>query len=257
VEANSLNGRITTGSPISICSTSCHTVKNIESDSPTLKGALASPQRESWVEAISEELHSLDLVHTWDVVPRAPAEARLFPSKFVLKIKRTSDGTIERYKARIVLLGHLQRENIDYFETYAPVVDFTAVRIALVVASSTNMSIHRLDVKCEFLNGELEEEIYMRLPDSYATSDGSVCKLKCSIYGLRQAPRVWHAKLAADLATLGYKPFQHSESIFSRDKNKVKVFLLIYVDDILLLDSSHEAVKSVKDEIGRLYAIKI
>jgi Reverse transcriptase (RNA-dependent DNA polymerase) len=145
--------------PISMCSTSCHTVKNIELDSPTLKGALASPQRESWVEAISEELHSLDLAHTWDVVPRAPAGARVFPSKFVLKIKRTSDGTIERYKARLVLLGHLQRENIDYFETYAPVVDFTAVRIAVVIASSSNMSIHHLDVKCAFLYGELEEEI--------------------------------------------------------------------------------------------------
>jgi Reverse transcriptase (RNA-dependent DNA polymerase) len=95
--------------------------------------------------------------------------------------------------------------------------------------------------------GELEEEIYMLLPDTYAPSDGSVCKLKRSIYGLRQEPRAWHAKLAADLATLGYKPFQHAESKFSRDKNNVKVFILIYVDDILLLASSHEAVKSVKD----------
>ena len=244
------------GAPISMCSTSCHTVENIESDSPTLKGALASPQRESWVEAISEELHSLDLAHTWDVVPRAPAGARVFPSKFVLKVKRTSDGTVERYKARLVLLGHLQRENIDYFETYAPVVDFTAVRIALVVASYTNMSIHHLDVKCAFIYGQMEEEIYMRLPDTYAPTDGSVCKLKRSIYGLRQAPRAWHTKLAADLATLGYKPFQHAESIFTRDKNNVKIFLLIYVDDILLLVSSDEAVKSVKDEIGRLYTIK-
>jgi Reverse transcriptase (RNA-dependent DNA polymerase) len=171
-------------------------------------------------------------------VSRAPAGARVFPSKFVLKVKRTSDGTVERYKARLVLLGHLQRKNIDYFETYAPVADFTAVRIALVVASFTNMSMHHLDVKCAFLNGELEEEIYMRLPDTYAPSDGSVCKLRRSIYGLRQAPRAWHAKLAADLATLGYKPFQHAESIFWRDKNDVKVFLLIYVDDILLKESS-------------------
>jgi hypothetical protein len=156
-----------------------------------------------------------------------------------------------------VLLGHLQRKNIDYFETYAQVVDFTAVRIALVVASSKNMSIHHLDVRCAFLYGELEEEIYMRLPDTYAPSDGSVCKLQRSIYGLRHAPRAWHKKLASDLATLGYKPFQHAESMFSRDKNNVKVLLLIYADDILLLVSSHAAVKSVKEEIGGSIKSKI
>ena len=214
------------GEPVGMQHKSCHTIQDIESDSPNLKIALASPQREMWVEAISEELHSLDLAHTWDMVPRAPAGARVFPSKFVLKVKRTSDGTVERYKARLVLLGHLQRENIDYFETYAPVVDFTAVRIALVLASFKNMSIHHLDVKCAFLNGELQEEIYMRLPDSYAPSDGSVCMLKRSIYGLRQAPRAWHTKLATDLATLGYTSFQHAESIFWRDKDDIKCFCL-------------------------------
>jgi hypothetical protein len=155
-----------------------------------------------------------------------------------------------------VLLGHLQRENIDYFETYAPVVDFTAVRIALVLASFKNMSIHLLDVKCAFLNGELKDETYMRLPDSYAPNDGSVCMLKRSIYGLRQAPRAWHTKLTADLATLGYTSFQDAESIFWRDKDNIKVFLLIYVDDILLLVSPHDAVKYVKEEIASLYTIK-
>ena len=186
----------------------------------------------------------------------APAGARVFPSKFVLKVKRDSSGTVERYKARLVLLGHLQRENIDYFETYAPVVDFTAVRIALVIACSNKMSIHHLDVKCAFLYGNLEEEIYMRLPDGYAPSDGSVCKLKRSIYGLRQAPRAWHAKLEGDLSTLGYRTFESTESVFVRKKNNVTVFLLIYVDDILVLVSSEDAVNDVKTEISKLYTIK-
>jgi hypothetical protein len=77
---------------------SCHSVHNIESDSPMLKIALASPQRELWVEAISEELHSLDLAHTLDILARAPAGARVFPSKFVLKVKHTSHGTVEDIK---------------------------------------------------------------------------------------------------------------------------------------------------------------
>jgi Reverse transcriptase (RNA-dependent DNA polymerase) len=86
-------------------------------------------------------------------------------------------------------------------------MDFTTVRIVLVLATFKNMSIHRLDVKCAFLNHELHEEIYMRLPDSYAPSDGSVRMIKRSIYGLRQVPRAWHIKLAADLARLGYTSF--------------------------------------------------
>jgi hypothetical protein len=174
----------------------------------------------------------------------------------VLKVKRNSDGTVERYKARLVLMGHLQRENIDFFETYAPVVDFTAVRIALVIARHSSMAMHHLDVKCAFLNGILNEEIYMSLPDAYAPTNGSVCKLRRSIYGLRQAPRAWHEKLTSDLSTLGYRPFEYAESVFWRVRNSVKVILLIYVDDILLLVSSNSAVQAVKDEIASLYTIK-
>jgi hypothetical protein len=182
---------------------------------------------------------------TWNVADRPTAGARVFPSKFVLKIKRNSDGTIERYKARLVLLGHLQRPNIDFFETYAPVVDFTAVRIALVIAVQTGMSMHHLDVKCAFLNGYIEEEIYMRLPDGFNPSNDKVCKLNKSIYGLRQAPRAWHERLSDDLSKLGYMEFQHAESVFWRQCGHSKVFLLIYVDDILILASAVDCWKLV------------
>jgi hypothetical protein len=193
---------------------------------------------------------------TWNVADRPTAGARVFPSKFVLKIKRNSDGTIERYKARLVLLGHLQRPNIDFFETYAPVVDITAVRIALVIAVQTGMSMHHLDVKCAFLNGYIEEEIYMRLPDGFNPSNDKVCKLNKSIYGLRQAPRAWHERLSDDLSKLGHVIFQHAESVFWRQCGESKVFLLIYVDDILILASAVDDIQNIKDEIPKLYEIK-
>jgi Reverse transcriptase (RNA-dependent DNA polymerase) len=110
----------------------------------------------------------------------------------VLKIKRNSDRTIERYKARLVLIGHLQQKDIDFFETYSTVVDFTAVRIALAIACQMEMTTHHLDIKCAFLYGNIDEEIYMRLPEEYAYSDGKVCRLKKSIYCLKQAPRAWN-----------------------------------------------------------------
>jgi hypothetical protein len=106
----------------------------MDDDSPTLKQALKSAKRELWIQAISEELESLNQARTWDAVPYPPVEVRVFPSYFVLKVRRNSDCTIEQYKARLVLLGHLQRPEIDYFETYAPFVDFTAVRTALAIA---------------------------------------------------------------------------------------------------------------------------
>ena len=227
-------------------------------DSPTLKQALKSSSKEHWVEAISEEFESLQEADTWDIVSHPPPGKRIFPSKFVLKIKRNSDRTIERYKARLVLLGHLQQKDIDFFETYSPVVDFTAVRIALVIACQLGMTTHHLDVKCAFLYGNLDEEIYMRLPDEYAYSDGKVCRLKKSIYGLKQAPRAWNARLMKDLKSIGYLPFMHAESIFWRHKDGIKIYLLVYVDDFLLITSatSPNIVSSLKAEIAAFYTIK-
>jgi hypothetical protein len=148
----------------------------MDDGSPTLKQALKSAKRELWIQAISEELESLNQAQTWDVVPYPSARVRVLPSKFVLKVKRNSDGTIERYKTWLVLLRHLQRPEIDYFETYAPVAVFTAVRIALVTACQLDMAKHHLDVKCAFLNGVVDEEIFMRLPDEYnSLSDAQVC----------------------------------------------------------------------------------
>jgi hypothetical protein len=120
-------------------------------DSPTLKQALKPSSKENWIEAISEEFESLQEADTWDNVDLPPPGKQIFPSKFVLKIKRNSDRIIERYKAKLVLLGHLQQKDIDFFETYSPVVDFTAVKIALAIACQMEMTTHHLDVKCAFL----------------------------------------------------------------------------------------------------------
>jgi Reverse transcriptase (RNA-dependent DNA polymerase)/gag-polypeptide of LTR copia-type/GAG-pre-integrase domain/Integrase core domain len=235
----------------------CHSAQE-DLDTPTLKQALNSPHREQWIEAISEEMESLNEAQTWDLLSNAPQGKKIFPSKFVLKVKRNSDRTVERYKARLVLLGHLQRKDIDYFETYSPVVDFTAVRIALVIACQQNLSIHHLDVKCAFLYGEIDEEIYMRLPDGYGGSERSVCKLRKSIYGLKQAPRAWNSRLTNDLKSIGYIPFQHAESIFWRERNGIKVYLLVYVDDFLVITSASSLpdLDSIKNEILGFYQIK-
>jgi Reverse transcriptase (RNA-dependent DNA polymerase) len=100
----------------------------------------------------------------------------VFPSKFVLKVKRHSDGAVESHKARLVLLGNLQRPHVDFYVTYAPAAYFAVVRIMFAIACERSWLIHQLDVECAFLNGRIEEDIYMRTPDGGPAS-GQVCKL--------------------------------------------------------------------------------
>jgi Reverse transcriptase (RNA-dependent DNA polymerase) len=132
----------------------CHTRQPVDTDTPSLKVAFNSQNSDLWEAAIHEELESLREAQTWDEI-EAPKGAKVFPSKFVLKAKRHSDGAVERYKARLVLLGNLQRPHIDFYDTYAPVADFADVRIMFVIACNQKWLIHQLDVKCAFLNGRI------------------------------------------------------------------------------------------------------
>lgn len=234
---------------------SCHIASSNESDSPTLRQAMNSQNSEQWQTAIAEELQSLNDAGTWELVD-APRGARVFPSKFVLKIKRHSDGSLERYKARLVLLGHLQRPNVDFYDTYAPVADFTVVRIILALACCRGWYVRQFDVKTAFLNGELDEEIYMRLPEGFQDARGQVCRLLRSIYGLRQAPRAWSKKLCDDLLSAGFRPLVHAESVFRSTAPSPLVLIVIYVDDILVISHDKKAVNQVEALLSSLYTIK-
>ena len=235
--------------------TSCHAISSMQSDSPTLKQALSSPDSDKWQAAIAEELQSLHDASTWELVD-APKGARVFPSKFVLKVKRHSDGTLERYKARLVLLGHLQRPNIDFYDTYAPVADFTVVQVLLALACHHGWLIRQFDVKTAFLNGDLDEVIYMQLPEGFRNQEGQVCRLLRSIYGLRQAPRAWNKKLCGDLQLAGFRPLVHAESVFRSTAPTSLVVIVIYVDDILVISHDLQAVEQVKSLLSSLYTIK-
>ncbi|KAH9668922.1 retrovirus-related pol polyprotein from transposon RE1 [Citrus sinensis] len=148
---------------------------------------------------MKSELQALENNHTWTVVSLPPGK-RTISCKWVYRIKYNADGTIERYKARLVILGNKQVEGIDYTETFALVAKFVTVRTFLAVAAARNWELHHMDVHNAFLHGELNEEVYMRLlPGFTSNKSRMVCRLKKSLYGLKQAPRCWFAKLAAAL----------------------------------------------------------
>jgi hypothetical protein len=137
---------------------------------------------------MAEEIVALERTGTWDLVP-CPSRVRLITCKWVYKVKTHSDGSLKRYKPRLVAHGFQQEQGRDYDETFAPVAHMTTIRTLLVVASVREWFISQLDVKNAFLNGELREDVYMCPPPGYSILEGMVCHLHRSLYGFKQAPR--------------------------------------------------------------------
>ena len=129
-----------------------------------------------------------------------------FGCKWVFKKKLRPDGTIEKYKVRLVAKGYTQKEDENFFDTYSPVARLTTIQVMLSLAASHGLLVHQMDVKTAFLNGELEEEIYMEQPDGFIAQgqEGKVYRLIKSLYGLKQAPKQWHEKFDKTLTFIGF-----------------------------------------------------
>ena len=146
------------------------------------KEALQCPTKEKWKVALEEEIESMKVNQVWSLVDLQPGR-KAIGNKWILKIKRKADDSIDRYKARLVAKGYTQKEGIDYEETFSPVVRFTSIRLLLAIVTNLNLELHQMDVKTAFLNGELDEEIYMEQPVGFIVKgqERKVCKLQRSI----------------------------------------------------------------------------
>ena len=209
-----------------------------------------------WQKAIETELLALEENQTWDIVP-CPTSVKPLSSKFVFSIKLRSDGSIDRYKARLVVLGNKQQYGLDYDETFAPVAKMTTVRTILALAASQSWPLHQMDVKNAFLHGDLKEEVYIKLPNGMPTpSPNTVCKLKRSLYGLKQAPRVWFEKFRSTLLVFEFTQSQYDPSLFLQRTPKGIVVLLVYVDDIVVTGSDQDAVSRIKNQLHSTFQMK-
>ena len=150
----------------------------------TLVDALASPQTVEWQEAISSELHSMEQHGVWELVPR-PRGGNIVGCRWVFKVKTNADGTVERYKARLVAQGFRQKEGVDYQEVFAPTIGHESIRCILSLAASFDMEIHHMDIKTAFLHGELEETVYMKQPPGFARADSQESCLQAEEKHLR------------------------------------------------------------------------
>ncbi|CAH9142457.1 unnamed protein product [Cuscuta epithymum] len=209
-----------------------------------------------WRQAMQSEIQALENNHTWVMEPLPPGKKAL-GCKWVYKIKYHSDGTVERLKARLVVFGNHQQEGIDYTETFAPVAKMVTVRMFLAVAVAKNWELHQLDVHNAFLHGDLDEEVYMKPPPGFLSSrPGQVCRLKKSLYGLRQAPRCWFAKLTASLKQYGFRQSYSDYSLFTMHQGSAQLYVLIYVDDLIIEGNDCGAISRFKSYLHKCFHMK-
>jgi hypothetical protein len=206
---------------------------SITDEPETLDRALKQPDGELWQQAADEEMQSLKRLGVYQVVDNN--NYNLLKNKWVLKRKRTKEGLIERYKARLVVKGFAQTKGVDYDEVYAPVARHVTLRALLAVAAVKDYEIQQIDVKTAFLNGPLREDIYMEPPAGYDFGEGKVLKLNKALYGLKQAARAWNQELVKVLAKHGFEVSQADVSLFTLKRCGRQVWLLIYVDDGLIV----------------------
>ena len=230
---------------------------NVFSEPSSFADAMSCPEANHWVRAANEEYKSLIDMNTWDLVPLPPGRQSV-SCKWVFKLKSNSDGSVDRYKARLVARGFTQQQGVDFDETYAPVVHRTSLRALLSYGFSRNMIIHQMDVVTAFLNGKLAEHIYMTQPEGFVTpgSENLVCKLKRSLYGLKQSPRCWNLVLDQYLKSLGFSQSSADQCVYIRNDGGQQTLLAVYVDDIVILSDSEKSMHDIKSSLSQKFKMK-
>jgi hypothetical protein len=195
--------------------------------------------------------------HTWELA-ELPPKIKPIGCKWIFKRKLKLDGTIDKYKARLVAKGYRQKQNVDYFDTYSPVTRIASIRILFAVASIYKLVVHQMDVKTAFLNGDLEEEIYMEQPEGCVVlgQEHKVCKLVKSLYGLKQAPKQWHEKFDKVMLSNAYVINGVDKRIYSKFNNNEGVIICLYVDDLLIFGTSLDIVHDSKRFLGSNFDMK-
>ncbi|GJS59949.1 ribonuclease H-like domain-containing protein [Tanacetum coccineum] len=220
--------------------------------SPIPKSPFIALKDPNWCNAMYDEYNALVKNGTWILVPR-PSDVNLVRSMWLFKHKFHADGTLSRYKARLVANGSNQQHGVDFDETFSPVVKPATIRTVLSLAVSRQWPIHQLDVKNAFLNGDLSETVYMHQPPGFVDSHypNHVCILQRSLYGLKPAPRAWLQRFAGYTTRAGFSPSRCDSSLFIYTQGSQVAYLLIYVDDIILTASSSVLLQQIVDSLQK------
>ena len=205
-----------------------------------------------WREAMDSGYASLLENDTWELVP-LPEGTNIVGSRWVLRVKRDENGSVDRYKARLVAQGYSKKKGVDHEEVFSPVTRNTSIRTLLALANAHDLEIHQMDVKTASLNGSLDCDVYMSQPKGFSNQDKPdyVCKLKKSIYGLKQSARCWNATLDQYLQSAGYRKSEADGCIYTKTVRETNghinfVILGVYVDDIVPVSNNATLLKAEK-----------
>ena len=228
------------------------------SDEPnSYQEAMAGPEATQWQEAMNTEIQSMHDNQVWTLIDHTPG-VKLVGCKWVFKKKTDMDGNVHTYKARLVAKGYTQKYGVDYDETFSPVAMLKSIRILIAIAAFYDYEIWQMDVKTAFLNGKLTEEVFMTQPEGFTDPrhPNSVCKLQRSIYGLKQASRSWNLCFDEKIKEFGFMRSEDEPCVYVRFSGSVVVFLVLYVDDILLMGNDIPTLKDVKAWLGKCFSMK-
>lgn len=256
----------------------------------TWEEACSRDDAQEWEKALEDEFISLIKNNTWEIREK-PDDKRIVDHKLVLQVKFSDNDEIKR-KVRLVAKGFNQRFGEDYMETYSPVVKITSIRVLCALAAAYDLEIHQMDVKTAYLNGELQESVYMKIPKNLkeilnkilqgkqiGTSqemindekllniarkwasdlehgDNKVCLLKKALYGLKQSGVEWHKRLVGELKNLGLTPLPQDQCFFFSNKGDKRLLLTIYVDDILIASNDIGWITKIKGALASKFEVK-
>ena len=230
----------------------------MDQDEPsTYQEAVSSPDSEKWLGAMRSEMDSMYDNKVWTLVD-PPEGVKPIGCKWVFKKKIDMDGNVQTYKGRLVAKGYRQIQGIDYDETFSPVAMFKSIRILFAIAAFYDYEIWQMDVKTAFLNGNLEEDVYMTQPEGFVDPKdvGKVCKLNRSIYGLKQASRSWNLRFDDSIKEFGFIKNEDEPCVYKKVSGSIVTFLVLYVDDILIMGNDIPTLQSVKTWLKGCFSMK-
>ena len=229
----------------------------IENDEPTTyEESLNSSESDQWLNAMKSEMDSMYTNQVWTLVD-PPEGIKPIGRKWIFKKKTDMEGNVITYKARLVAKGYRQKQGVYYDETFSPVAMLKSIRILLAIAAHHDYDIWKMDVKTAFLNGNLTEEVYMTQPEGFTFGSGKkVCKLQRSIYGLKQASRSCNIRFDETIKEFGFSQNLDEPCVYKKTNGSAIIFLVLYVDDILLIGNDVSVLQSVKIWLSKNFSMK-
>ncbi|KAJ8709817.1 hypothetical protein PYW08_000038 [Mythimna loreyi] len=234
----------------------CVINEDMGEESLTYDDVMNSSEREEWCKAMEDELQSFHENEAWELVEK-PSGVRVVNCKWVYKKKLNSDNSV-RFRARLVAKGFTQLEGIDYKETFSPVLKYSTLKLLFAISVNLDLSIRHFDVTTAFLNGHLDEVVYMQLPPNLKNENSmyKVLKLKKAIYGLKQSARAWYKKAENSLLELGYKKSAYEPCLFIKLSGNITTFIALFVDDFFVFSNCTKELDYLKSQLSTSFKLK-